>query len=129
MAENCINYKAKKTEIDFKNTTFEKYISSLAMKTLADGRFFAVKKQLNEIQWETDDPVIPDRISIHDALNFAWSLPISVLITGAENVHLIREKITIAKQFVELDEEKRNALIKKVADLAMDGKVEYFKEI
>ena len=101
-------------------------IALLAMKTLADGRFFELKMRLAKIQWESEDPVIPGRLSITDALNFVWSLPVSVLITGAENAKLIKEKIALAKNFVEIGEEKRNQLIDAVADLA-DGSVEYIK--
>lgn len=101
-------------------------IALLAMKTLADGRFFPQKKKLNDIIWKSDDPVVPGRLSIAEALNFVWSLPVSVLITGAENTQLMNEKIELAKSFVEMSEEKRSELIDKVADLA-DGKVEYYK--
>lgn len=101
-------------------------IALLAMKTLADGRFFAKKETLDGIVWESEDPVVPGRLSIADALNFVWSLPVSVLITGAENAAMMNEKIELARSFSEMGEEKRNELIDKVADLA-DGKVEYFK--
>jgi aryl-alcohol dehydrogenase-like predicted oxidoreductase len=106
----------------------QRKIAPLAMKTLADGRFFPVKRVLGEVRWETDSPVIPNRISVQDALFFSWSLPISVLITGAENADLMREKIQLARNFVELDADDRAALIDKVSDLAQDLKVEYFKE-
>jgi aryl-alcohol dehydrogenase-like predicted oxidoreductase len=110
-------------------TLRERNIALLAMKTLADGRFFAVKQRLDEVQWETDTPVVPARLSIADALNFVWSLPVSVLITGAENAALLREKIEMAHSFTELDSKMREGLIEKVADLASDGKIEYFKKI
>ena len=97
----------------------------LAMKTLADGRFFADKKRAH---WHSDHPLIPDQIGIRDALYFAWSLPISVLITGAENATYIREKIEPARNFRKLSSEKRKQLINKVASYA-DGKIEYFKKI
>lgn len=104
----------------------QRKIALLAMKTLADGRFFPKKQRLDQVQWETENPVIPNRLSIAEALNFVWSLPVSVLITGAENAELVREKIQLAKNFIEMPDETRNKLIEKVADLA-DGKVEYFK--
>ena len=102
-------------------------IGLLAMKTLADGRFFPIKKRLDKVQWETDDAVIPDRLSVQEALHFVWSLPVSVLITGAENAELVKEKIELAKTFVDMPAEKRNELVDKLADLA-DGTVEYFKK-
>ena len=64
----------------------------LAMKTLSDGRFFKEKKVLNEIQWKSDNPLVPDVLSVKEALYFVWSLPVSVLITGAENKELLGRK-------------------------------------
>lgn len=107
-------------------TLMERNIAPLAMKTLADGRFFAKKQRLDDIQWESDDPVIPNRLTLEEALNFVWSLPASVLITGAENANLLREKIQLAHSFSKMSQEKRQTLVEKVADLA-DGKVEYYK--
>ncbi len=99
----------------------------LAMKTLADGRFFPVKNQGSRQVWNTDDAVVPGRISLRDALYFTWSLPVSVLITGAENAGFIREKIQLAKDFTKLSENERSGLLDKVADLAVKGTVEYYK--
>lgn len=104
----------------------QRRIALLAMKTLADGRFFAEKRVGTRTVWQSQAPIVPNRLSVADALNFAWSLPISVLITGAENAGLIREKVALAKSFSTLDATARERLIAKVADLA-DGKVEYFK--
>lgn len=53
----------------------------------------------------------------------------SVLITGAENIALMREKIGLARDLVALTQQDRKALIDKVADLAEDGKIEYFKNV
>jgi len=107
----------------------ERNYGILAMKTLADGRFFARKTVLENNIWETDHPVIPDQITLSDALNFTWSLPVSVLITGAENKDLIREKIDMAKNFNKLSEKKRAQLIERVADLSSEGNVEYYKQV
>ena len=74
----------------------ERNFGILAMKTLSDGRFFKIKKRLDRVQWETDDPIIPNYVSVEEALNFVWSLPVSVLITGAENKELLLEKIELA---------------------------------
>jgi predicted aldo/keto reductase-like oxidoreductase len=101
----------------------------LAMKTMADGRFFGQKVRLDDIQWETDKPVVPERLSIEEALYFVWSLPVSVLITGAENEKYIKEKIKLAKRFNSFTEAQRSELISKVADLASEGKIEYYKNL
>jgi uncharacterized protein len=99
------------------------------MKTLADGRFFRKKDMDGRIRWETDTPVIPDHASIRDALYFSWSMPISVLITGAENKVLLEEKIRLAKDFVKLNEDERRAILDKAAAAPDLEKVEYYKRI
>ena len=101
-------------------------IGVLAMKTLADERFFAEK---NLHQWHTDNPIVPDVMSIADTQNFAWSLPISTLITGAENRRFLEEKIGLAKQFKQLRDQERLALIERVSDLAVYGSLEYYKKV
>ena len=106
----------------------ERNFGILAMKTLSDGRFFKEKRRLDEIQWTSDDPIIPNYISIREALNFVWSLPVSVLITGAENKRFLQEKIDLAREFSALSEEDRYQQILKVSQKA-GGKVEYYKDV
>ena len=106
----------------------ERNFGVLAMKTLSDGRFFKEKKTLDEIQWETEDPIVPNYVSVQEALYFVWSLPVSVLITGAENKTLLTEKIDLAKNFAESMEEDRIALVDKVFGKA-GNKVEYYKKV
>ncbi len=99
----------------------------LAMKTLADGRFFKEKKMGDRTIWESDDPLVPNYISVQEALFFAWSLPISVLITGAENTTLLEEKIKLTHQFTALSESQRLELMDKV-HVKAGGDVEYYKK-
>lgn len=101
----------------------------IAMKTLADGRFFPEKVMNGKVRWTSENPVVPGKMSISDALNYAWSLPISVLVSGAENAELIREKIKMAKDFTKLKEKERANLISNVTELSNEGKVEYYKKV
>jgi len=103
----------------------ERNIGILAMKTLADGRFFAKKEKAN---WTTDDPLIPNYISIRDALYYVWSLPVSTLITGAEKAEFMQEKIDLAKSFVKLQESERQQLVERVRSKAINGTYEYYKQ-
>ena len=96
----------------------------LAIKSLADGRFFEKNEQAG---WSTDDPLIPNYLSIKEAMYFVWSLPVSVLISGNENATFMREKIALARSFIKLTEEQKTVLIEKVKHIALAGKVEYFK--
>ncbi len=100
----------------------------LAMKTLADGRFFKEKKMKDKVIWKTEKPVTPDHLSIREALYYSWSLPISVLITGAENKKMLQEKIDLANQFTNMSESQRIALVERLADVSNE-KVEYYKKI
>ncbi len=103
-------------------------IGALAMKTLADGRFFGVKKGGDgKVLWETPNPVVPDALSVADCMHFALSLPISVLITGAENPDFLREKAALVRSYHQLDAAQREAMIARVLPQAQDGKVEYYK--
>ncbi|HAQ17615.1 MAG TPA: aldo/keto reductase [Prolixibacteraceae bacterium] len=97
----------------------------LAIKSLADGRFFEKNKQAG---WSTDDPLIPNYLSIKEAMYFVWSQPVSVLISGNENATFMREKIALARSFSLLTEEQKSILTDKVKHIALTGKVEYYKK-
>jgi aryl-alcohol dehydrogenase-like predicted oxidoreductase len=104
----------------------ERNMGILSIKSLADGRFFARKEQAN---WTSDDPIIPNYMSIKEAMHFVWSLPVTVLISGNENATYMREKVTIARSFSKLTEEQKMALVDKVSNIALTGKVEYYKKM
>lgn len=107
----------------------ERNIGVLAMKTLADGRFFANKVMGDRQIWNSPKPVVPDLFSIKQALEFVWSLPVSVLITGAENASLVKEKIGFARSFMEMSQAERESLITKVARFENAKQVEYYKRV
>jgi len=104
-------------------TVADRNMALLAMKTLADGRFFSKKERAG---WTSDNPVVPDHIQIKDSLYFAWSLPVSVLITGPDNADMLREKIQMAKDFSKLNKRQRNKIVSRVQQFA-NGDVEYYK--
>ncbi|HEX7584844.1 MAG TPA: aldo/keto reductase [Prolixibacteraceae bacterium] len=103
----------------------ERNMGILAIKSLADGRFFAKKEQAD---WISDDPLIPNYLSIKEAMHFVWSLPVSVIISGNENATFMREKIALARSFSKLTEAQKAALIDKVKNIALTGKIEYYKK-
>ncbi len=106
----------------------DRNLGILAMKTLSDGRFFKEKVRLGDVQYTTENPLIPNALSIKEALYYVWSLPVSVLITGAENKDLLTEKIDLARNFTKLTEKERIELVERVAEY--DGnKVEYYKKV
>ena len=101
----------------------ERNIGVLAMKSLANGGFFGGSAHGQH----GDNPkIVPNRVSIAEAVSFTWSLPVSVLITGFNNPQQMQEKIALANSFVAVDEQQRQDLIDKVADLA-GRRVEFYK--
>ena len=101
----------------------ERNIGVLAMKTLSNGKFFGVDAKDGK---DPQPAVIPHRVSVAEAINFVWSLPVSVLITGPDNRKQMAEKIELARSFKSMGEADRQALVERVVDLA--GKsVEYYK--
>ena len=102
----------------------EKNMGVLAMKTLADRGFFGQNRW--DVRPTGVSPLIPNRISVTEAIHFVWSLPVSVLITGAESLDQVHEKIELAKSFRGMSHEERQRIIEKVADLAGNA-VEYYK--
>lgn len=104
----------------------ERNMGILSIKSLADGRFFAEKTQAG---WTSDDPIIPNYMSIREAMHYVWSLPVTVLISGNENATFMREKIAIARSFTKLTEEQKIAMVNKVVEFAKTGKVEYYKKM
>ncbi len=101
----------------------------LAMKTLADGRFFNKKQMNDRTVWETDTPAIPDYLSIREALYFSWTLPVSVLITGAENKDLLMEKMDLAREFVKLSDEEKDSILERASQSPDRESIEYYKRI
>jgi aryl-alcohol dehydrogenase-like predicted oxidoreductase len=85
----------------------------IAMKTLANGGFFGGAEGLPG----NNPKIIPDRMTVSDALHFVWSLPVSAVISGNHTPEMLQEKIDAARSFAPLDEQQRTALIAKVADL------------
>lgn len=101
----------------------EKNIGVIAMKTLANGGFFGGS---SHGQHGDNPKIVPNLVSIAEAINFAWSMPISVLVTGANKPEHMQEKVNLANSFTAMDEQQRQDLIDKVADLA-GTTVEFYK--
>ena len=93
----------------------EREMGIIVIKALGGGSFFASSPRLPG--WSVEDPVIPSRISVKQALDFVWSLPVSTIVTGAENADMLQEKIDMAREFQALGEKECEAMIAQVADM------------
>jgi predicted aldo/keto reductase-like oxidoreductase len=106
----------------------ENNLAVLAMKTLADGRFFSIKQQGDRVKWTTDTPTVPNYITVKEALYFSWSMPVSVLITGAENKDLLKEKIKLARDYETLSKKEKDLITEKLLNVPDRIKIEYYKK-
>jgi len=115
MPVNAVDPNHSSFIVDVMPELLKRNMGIIVIKSLGGGSFFAQSPRLQG--WNIQDPVIPARISIREALEFVWSLPVSVLVTGAENAEQLQEKIELAREFSPLNEEARIELIEKVADM------------
>lgn len=104
-------------------TLVERNIGVIGMKALANGGFFGGKRHGKH---GSNPKVVPDRVSVSEAIRFVWSLPVSTLVTGPDNAQQMQEKIEIAQAFTGMEDDERQALIDKVEDMA-GTTVEFYK--
>ena len=104
-------------------TLIERNIGVIGMKALANGGFFGGSQHGKH---GSNSKVVPNRVSVSEAIRFVWSLPVSTLVTGPDNAKQMQEKIDIAKTFTGMDDDERQVLIEKVEDMA-GTTVEFYK--
>ena len=85
-------------------------IGVLGMKPLAEGLILKSK---------TATPV--------ECLQYAMSLPTSVVITGCDSLPILQQALGVARNFHPLDREQVTALLAKTAQAAKDGQWELYK--
>ena len=106
----------------------ERDLGVLAMKTLSNGKFFEEMKGSDDLEGKSKTPLIPNYISIQEALYFVWSLPVSVLITGADTMEYLEEKIELAKNFTNYSDAERLELLARVFEKS-SNEIEYYKKV
>ena len=98
----------------------------LAMKTLAFGRLLG-----KNLGWQRQDvkltPIVPEIVSLEQALSYVWSLPVSVLISGMENAKQVQQNAAIARKAGTLDDGARLKLIAAVEKFG-GRDVEFYKD-
>lgn len=104
-------------------TLIERNIGVIGMKALANGGFFGGSQHGKH---GPNPKVVPNRVSVSEAIRFVWSLPVSTLVTGPDDAKQMQEKIDIAKTFTGMDDDERQVLIEKVEDMA-GTTVEFYK--
>lgn len=86
-------------------------IAPIGMKSLSgDGR--AVKAKV---------------VTAAEALSYAMSLPVATVVSGMESMKVLKQNIAVARGFEPMPERARQALRRRVADQAIDGRFELYK--
>jgi aryl-alcohol dehydrogenase-like predicted oxidoreductase len=97
----------------------------LAMKSLANGGLFGEGKSGPKSDRELR--VIPEKITIEQALHFALSMPVSGLINGIERLSDIEHNLAAVKRFKPLTEKEQQELIQICREEGQTGLMENFK--
>jgi aryl-alcohol dehydrogenase-like predicted oxidoreductase len=98
----------------------------MAMKSLAQGRFFA-KAAPDGGFWETSDPVIPNHLSLEEVFHFVLSQPVTALVNGTDRVEQLEQNIGIVKKFTAMTPEEQEKIVEKVRGFTMTEGLEHYK--
>lgn len=105
-------------------TLVDRGMGIIAMKSLAAGGFFGGTQFFKP---GNRPKLCPDRISVEEAIHFTLSMPVSVLVTGVDNMDQLREKVEYVHSYTGMTEQMHDQLIAKVADLTPNKGVEFYK--
>lgn len=75
----------------------------------------------------TGEMVKQGAVTAEEALRYAMSLPVAVTVSGMNSLEVFRKNLEIARNFKPMTPAEMEALRKKVADKAADGRFELYK--
>jgi aryl-alcohol dehydrogenase-like predicted oxidoreductase len=108
---NCFDAQFRSFEREVLPELNRRGIAPIGMKSLGgDGR--SVKAKV---------------VSAADALAYAMSLPVATVVSGMETMKVLKQNVSVARGFRPMSPSARNALCRRVANLAADGRFELYK--
>ena len=66
-------------------------------------------------------------VTPQEAIRYTLSLPIATLVSGIDSMKVLKQNLAIAEKFKPFSERQRQALLKRVAPVARDGRFEMYK--
>jgi predicted aldo/keto reductase-like oxidoreductase len=72
-------------------------------------------------------PVNAKAVTAQEAIRYTLSLPIATLVSGIDTMRVLRQNLAIAQGFRPMTERQRQALVRRVASKASDGRFELYK--
>jgi predicted aldo/keto reductase-like oxidoreductase len=73
------------------------------------------------------EPLKKEVLTPEEALRYAMSLPVATTITGMEKLEVLQQNLKIAQNFQPMSADEMEALRKRVASAAADGRFEHYK--
>ncbi len=104
-----------------------KNVGVIGMKIFGGGGLTGQPIRWGEGRGQERESVIPEILSVKDALHFAWSLPISTTTLGCSSVKEIKTDIAHLQSFAGMSESKRKELTKKLKEVASRNILEHYK--
>lgn len=83
-----------------------------AMKSFSDGRFFGKN------HFETDDPIIPNYLSVEEALWFVLSQPVTCLVSGNDKLEYLEENLDVVRRYAGMTAAEQERIVSRVAKFA-----------
>ncbi|MDB5310911.1 MAG: Ferredoxin [Gemmataceae bacterium] len=72
-------------------------------------------------------PVLHGAVTAEEAIRYAMSLPVAVTITGVDSLEVLRQNLAVARDFKPMAPGEMDALRKRCAAVAADGRLELYK--
>jgi uncharacterized protein len=73
------------------------------------------------------DPIKHKAVQVDEALRYAMSLPVATVVSGIDSAEVLRQNLAIATAFKPMTPVEMEALRRRCAPLAADGRYELFK--
>jgi aryl-alcohol dehydrogenase-like predicted oxidoreductase len=73
------------------------------------------------------NPVKKRAVKADEALRYAMSLPVATTVSGIDSMRVLKQNVRIASNFTPLSDAQMEALRRRVAGVASDGRFEHFK--
>lgn len=73
------------------------------------------------------DPIKQGLVTPEEALRYVLGLPVATIVSGIDSREILYQNLSIARQFVPMTGQERDALRNRVAAYAADGRYELFK--
>ncbi len=95
----------------------------MGMKPMAGGGFF----RENEFRWKTDDPIIPNYLSVEEVIWYNLSQPVTSIVSGTESVKHLEQNIGAVRKFAQLSRADQEKIVNKLSKFVTAEGLEYYR--